>query len=225
MVSIDALEDAKLVLDTFYNRGYREIDTSANYISSEKRLGETGAASRFTIHTKVFSLTPGDHEPANVVKSINQSLKDLRTSSVETVMLHVADRQTPFEATAKALNDAYQDGKFKRWGFSSYTADEVKRYIDICEEKGYVKPTVYEGQYNAVVRGFEEELFPLLREHNIAFFAFRYVSTRCAVVNSTLTFDFSPAAGGLFTDHTSTSDRWIGNVRLLSSPPRVPTMN
>lgn len=91
------------------------------------------------------------------------------------MFLHVPDRQTPFEDTAKAMNEAFEQGKFKKFGLSNYTATETKQYIDICEREGYVKPTVFQGHYNAVGRSGEKELFPLLRKHNIAFFAFRKV--------------------------------------------------
>lgn len=161
------------MLDAFYERGYRELDTASNYISSEERLGQVGAPARFTIHTKVHSGEPGEHEPFKVAQSINKSLEDLQTSSVETMFLHVPDRQTPFEDAARAINDAFKEGKFKRFGLSNYTEAEVQQFLDICEDKGYVKPSVYQGHYNPVVRGGEKELFPLLRKHNMSFFAFR----------------------------------------------------
>lgn len=129
------------------------------------------------MHTKVHSGTAGDHEPAKITQSIEKSLAYLKTSTLETVFLHVPDRQTPFKDTAKAINDAIQQGKVKNFGLSNYSAAEVKQFIDICEEMGYVKPSVYQGHYNAVVRSGEKELFPLLREHNIAFFAYRYASS------------------------------------------------
>jgi aflatoxin B1 aldehyde reductase len=165
-------------LDVFYSRGYRHIDTAHDYSpnapgTSETRLGQAGAASRFTIHTKVHSGQPGDHEPSKINLSIERSLDALQTSTVETMFLHVPDRQTPFEDTTAALNDALQQGKFKSFGLSNYTAAEVQRFIEICEQKGYAKPSVYQGHYNAITRGGEKELFPLLRKHNIAFFAYR----------------------------------------------------
>jgi aflatoxin B1 aldehyde reductase len=64
-------------------------------------------------------------------------------------------------------------GKFKAFGLSNYTAAEVEEILRICDEGGFRKPTVYQGQYNAIVRGGEEELFPLLRKHGIAFYAWR----------------------------------------------------
>lgn len=161
------------VLDTFYERGYRDLDTSRLYPGSEVRLGRAKAASRFAIHTKVQSGQPGDHEPAKLQNSIEQSLVDLQTTSVETMFLHIPDRKTPFEEVAKVMNDAIRQGKFRRFGLSNYSAAEVKQFIDICKKNGYTTPSVYQGHYNALVRGGEKDLFPLLREHSIAFFAYR----------------------------------------------------
>lgn len=89
------------------------------------------------------------------------------------MFLHVPDRKTPLEDTSKAMDDAFRQGKFKKLGLSNFTPGEVQRYIDICNQYGYVKPSVYEGHYNLVVRGGEKELFPLLRENEISFFAYR----------------------------------------------------
>ena len=38
--------------------------------------------------------------------------------------------------------------------------------------KGYVLPTVFQGNYNPVARHYDTTLFPLLRELNIAFYAY-----------------------------------------------------
>ncbi|KAI3323570.1 Aldo/keto reductase [Xylariaceae sp. AK1471] len=189
----DDKEDVRAILDAFHGRGYKHLDTAHGYLGSEERLGQVEAASHFTIDTKVRSGNPGDHEPSKIDLSIEESLSRLKTSTVETLYLHMPDRQTPFEVTAKAMNIAFQQGKFKKFGLSNFSAAEAQKMIEICEREGYVKPSVYQGHYNAIVRGGEKELFPLLRQHNIAFFA------------------YSPAAGGLFTGNagtSTTSARW-----------------
>jgi aflatoxin B1 aldehyde reductase len=48
----------------------------------------------------------------------------------------------------------------------------LEEWLAIAEAQGYVKPSVYQGQYNLLCRGFETSLFPLLRKHNIKFNAF-----------------------------------------------------
>ncbi|KAI0484641.1 Aldo/keto reductase [Xylariaceae sp. FL0804] len=194
IVHFDRSEDVRTVLDIAYERGIREIDTAANYPTSELRLGQNNAPVRFAISTKVAGGGErGSHEPDKVEASIKKSLEELGVDSVDTFYLHVPDRQTPLEDVMKVMNDSHKKGQFKRLGVSNYSAAEVTRMLEICEEKGYVKPTAYQGQYNAIARGGEKELFPLLREKGIAFYA------------------YSPAAGGLFSGQagkTSDSARW-----------------
>ncbi|EXF84531.1 aflatoxin B1 aldehyde reductase member 2 [Colletotrichum fioriniae PJ7] len=209
----DTEQDVQALLDDFYSRGYNHLDTARDYSpnvpgASESRLGKAKGASRFTIHTKVHSADPGDHLPTKLELSIDQSLRDLQMPTVETMFLHFPDRHTPFDETIKAMDTALKQGKFKKYGLSNYSATEVQRVLDICERHGYRKPSVYEGHYNAIVRGGEKELFPLLRKHHMAFYA------------------YSPAAGGLFSGHTASSGRWksdnfLGNVYtyLYRKPP------
>lgn len=49
----------------------------------------------------------------------------------------------------------------------------LSEFIEICDRNGYIKPSVYQGQYNLVCRGSEDTLFPTLRKHGIVFNAFR----------------------------------------------------
>ena len=110
-MGFDSVKDAAALLGAFHRRGYNEIDEARNCSphapgSSEVRLGQAGAASRFTIHLKVRSLQHGDHEPSNIDLSIEETLDALETSAVETIFVHVLDRRTPFEDTAGAMNNA-----------------------------------------------------------------------------------------------------------------------
>lgn len=78
----DSEQDVQSLLDAFHGRGHRHLDTARDYSpsvqgASESRLGQAGSASRFTIHTKVHSTDPGDHQPANLELSIGKSLSDL----------------------------------------------------------------------------------------------------------------------------------------------------
>lgn len=52
-------------------------------------------------------------------------------------------------------------------------ADQVQKIVTICEEDGFVRPSIYQGQYSAIVRSREKELFPCLRKPNLAICAWR----------------------------------------------------
>ena len=162
------------ILNAFKSRGYKDIDTSRLYPpgnagASEAMLGKLEASSTFNIHTKVS----GVHQADRIALSIQESFDALQTDHVETMFLHVPDRKTPFKETLGAMHAACQDGKFNNYGISNYTADEVQQILEICDAKGYSKPSVYQGHYNVITRGAEEKLIPLLHKHNVAFQVYR----------------------------------------------------
>ncbi|KAF4971406.1 hypothetical protein FZEAL_9857 [Fusarium zealandicum] len=184
MARFDSPDEVNRVLDAFAARGYHQIDTARAYSplaggSSEPRIGAVKAGDRFAIDTKVMS-GPGCHTKAEILKEIDISLEALKVKQINIEYLHVPDRTTKFEEACEAMDQAIKEGKIKHWGLCNYSAEEVQRMLEICEQHGFVKPIVYQGQYNPLVRGGEKELFPLLRQHGMAFYA------------------FSPAAGGFF---------------------------
>jgi len=100
---------------------------------------------------------------------------------VDVFYLHCPDSKTSLSETLGAVNEAFQLGYFKRFGLSNFFAEEVQNVYDLAKEKGYVLPTVYQGNYNPVARLQETLLFPTLRKLGIAFYA------------------YSPLAGGFLT--------------------------
>jgi aflatoxin B1 aldehyde reductase len=57
-------------------------------------------------------------------KSLDASLSALGAGSVDLWYLHAPDRTVPLEETAKAVNELFQEGKFKRWGVSNFMSWE-----------------------------------------------------------------------------------------------------
>ena len=57
-------------------------------------------------------------------------------------------------------------------GVSNFSDSMVEEWLSIAEQEGLVRPSVYQGQYNLLCRGYEDSLFPLLRKHKIAFNAY-----------------------------------------------------
>ena len=86
--------------------------------------------------------------------------------------IHAPDRQAPLGETLEGINELYQAGKFKYFGLSNFRADEVETVIQLARQKQFVLPTVYQGNYNPLSRKQEIELFPTLRKHNLAFYAY-----------------------------------------------------
>lgn len=133
------------------------------------------AGKRFTIDTKASYAGDHPHTKDKIIENVDISVKELGIPQVNVYYLHMPDRNTPLEEAVAGMNEAHKAGKIKQFGVSNHSPAEVEEIVKIAEEKGYIKPTVYQGQYNAIVRGGERDLFPVLRKHNIAFYAYRWV--------------------------------------------------
>jgi aflatoxin B1 aldehyde reductase len=110
------------------------------------------------------------------------SLKALKAKKVHIFYLHAPDRNVPFEETFKALDELHKEGYFEKLGLSNFMSWEVAYANEICIQNGWIRPTVYQGVYNAFQRSVEAELFSCLRKYQMGFFA------------------FSPTAGGFLTN-------------------------
>ncbi|KAM0195727.1 hypothetical protein ACHAPI_006279 [Fusarium lateritium] len=190
MARFDTPDQVSAFFDVFAKRGFNQIDTGAAYspqapYSSEPRIGAASAGDRFKIDTKADWFQ--GHTKESVSRDIDTSLKNLKIDQINIYYFHVSDRKNPPGPAIEAIDQAYKDGKIKAWGISNYRADEVQQTIYICEERGFVKPSVYQGMYNPVARSGEKELFPLLRKYGIAFYG------------------YSPAAAGFFAGSHKTA--------------------
>ncbi|KAK9451751.1 NADP-dependent oxidoreductase domain-containing protein [Limtongia smithiae] len=169
---------AKEFLDTFKSAGANVVDTAYAYPGgfngeSETFLGILEAEKHgFVLDTKVRSFETNAHTPESIIASVDEQFARLRVSKVRTLYLHCPDRSTPYEDTHRAMNELYKLGKFERFGLSNFRASEVEVFVNLAEEHNWVRPTVYQGIYNIVSRLNEQDLFPVLRKHNINFFAF-----------------------------------------------------
>ncbi|KAH6988322.1 aflatoxin B1 aldehyde reductase member 2 [Ilyonectria sp. MPI-CAGE-AT-0026] len=167
---ITSLDEFNDCLDLFQKRGYHEVDTARLYVggkqeafSKDARWKERG----LSMATKWYPMGQGSHRAEIVKAKCEESLRELGTDSVDIFYLHAPDRSTPFAETFKALDDLHRQGKFKRLGLSNFSAFEVAEVVTLCNERGWVRPTIYQGIYNAITRGIEGELIPCCRRYGI----------------------------------------------------------
>lgn len=177
---IHDLKDAGVMLDTFQRHGGKTIDTARVYAqgSSEEYLGELDWQGRgLAVDTKLYpNIADGTgkmtHSAKDLRTYLEESLKALKTDNIDLWYLHGPDRNTPYEETFRTCNELHKEGKFNRLGLSNYMAWEVAYISDMCISNGWIRPTVYQGVYNAIHRTVEMELFPCLRHYGIIFYAF-----------------------------------------------------
>lgn len=176
------VESVQEVLTLLKDLKVSQIDTAARYPPinpgmSEKLLGSAHAASQgFSFGTKIL-MGPGDGsgelERSAIQKSLYGSLERLGVNQVDVLYIHRPDPRTPLKDQAAALDNEYKNGKFKRLGVSNFSPELLQDYIQLCDENGLVKPSVYQGDYNVITRGMEKTLLPLLRAQGMSYYAFR----------------------------------------------------
>ncbi|BFZ56077.1 hypothetical protein PYCC9005_003119 [Savitreella phatthalungensis] len=185
------VDGAKEILTTFASHGYDEIDTARVYCEgeTERYLKEVGWKTEFgfTLATKVYPMKGDEHDPANLRALLETSISTLGDTP-DIFYLHAPCWGKDFEPTLAEIDKLHREGKFKTFALSNFTAWQVAEVSILCREKGWVRPTLYQGMYNAITRAIEPELVVACRKYSLDIVV------------------YNPIAGGLLTNRVFTID-------------------
>jgi aryl-alcohol dehydrogenase-like predicted oxidoreductase len=184
-------DESRRVLDAFLEAGGNFIDTANIYTNgtSETLLGEflEGRRDSTVLATKYTNTMPGTDPNAggnqrkNMMRSVEASLKRLRTDYIDLYWLHVWDRLTPLEEVMRAFDDLVRQGKILHAGVSDMAAWAVARANTLAELRGWSPFVGLQIEYSLVERTVERELLPMAKELGVGVTA------------------WSPLAGGVLT--------------------------
>jgi aflatoxin B1 aldehyde reductase len=195
-------KDAQDMIETFAEYGYSELDTAYVYNEgeSERLIGDAlqNLNRQFSIATKVNPRITGRLDKDAVLSQFSESLQRMKLSHVDILYLHFPDPNTPVESALEACAQLQQDGKFGELGLSNFPAWLVAETYNICKQRGWVLPTIYQGLYNPLSRHAERELNRALDYYGMRFYV------------------YNPLAGGLMTDKYK--DKEIKGGRFTNRP-------
>ncbi|GKZ83518.1 hypothetical protein AnigIFM56816_008613 [Aspergillus niger] len=63
------------------------------------------------------------------------------------------------------------------FGISNFQPDLLQKFLAICDANGYVKPSIYQGDYIAINHGIGKKLLPIVRKYEIAYNACRVLAS------------------------------------------------
>jgi aryl-alcohol dehydrogenase-like predicted oxidoreductase len=166
-------EESEKIFRTFVDQGGNFIDTSVNYTdgTSEKLLGDftQGDRDRLVIATK-YSLTTRKTDPnaggnnrKNMMRSLETSLKRLKTDYIDLYYLHMWDYTTPIEEVMHSLDDIVKSGRVRYIGVSDTPAWVVSRANMLAEARGLTPFISLQIPYSLADRDPERELLPMAR--------------------------------------------------------------
>ena len=105
-------------------------------------------------------------KPETMRRSIEGSLKRLRTEYIDLYYLHRVDPDTPIEEVAETMKLLQQEGKIRHWGVSEAGVQTIRRAHAVFPL------TAVQIEYSMWWREPEKELLPTLEELGIGFVPF-----------------------------------------------------
>jgi aryl-alcohol dehydrogenase-like predicted oxidoreductase len=156
-------------------RGVTFFDTAEVYgpFTNEELVGEALVtlrkkvviATKFGIKNKDGKQIQ-DSRPEEIRKSVEGSLKRLRTNYIDLYYQHRVDPNIPIEEVAGTIKELINEGKIKHWGLSEAGVKTIRRAHAV------LPLTAVESEYSLWWRRPEEELIPTLEELGIGFVPF-----------------------------------------------------
>jgi aryl-alcohol dehydrogenase-like predicted oxidoreductase len=172
-------EESRRVFETFAEAGGTFIDTAVNYTNgrSEELLGQFLGSERdhFVVATKYSGedvdnpdLNQGGNGRKNMVFSVEQSLRRLKTEYVDVYYLHVWEYTTPLDEVLRAADDLVRQGKVLHFAFSDSPSWIVSEAVARTELRGWSRPIAVQVPYSLTRRDVERNTLPMAEYHDLA---------------------------------------------------------
>jgi aryl-alcohol dehydrogenase-like predicted oxidoreductase len=171
-------EESRRIFDAFAEAGGNFID-AANYYTagtSERFVGEFVAsergryviATKYTLNMRPDDPNSGGNHRKNMVQSLEESLKRIRTDYLDLYWVHAWDPMTPLEETLRALDDMVRAGKILYAGISDAPAWVVSRANTLANLMGWSAFAGLQIPYSLIERTPERELLPMANALDLA---------------------------------------------------------
>ncbi|XXY33873.1 aldo/keto reductase [Sorangium sp. So ce233] len=171
----DVAEATRLV-DISLEAGLNMFDSADVYSDglAEEILGQAikGRRDQVIISTKAtFRMGAGPNDVGSsrhhLVRSIEGSLRRLRTDYIDLFQLHAFDALTPIEETLGTLDDLVRAGKIRYLGCSNFSGWHLMKSLALSEKYGLSRYVAHQAYYSLIGRDYEWELMPLALDQKV----------------------------------------------------------
>ncbi len=170
-------DESKKIFDAYVERGGNFIDTANGYTNgqSEEIVGNLLGADRdrFILATK-YTFNPTSDDPnaggnhrKSLVRSLDASLKRLKTDYIDVYWLHAWDFTTPVEEVLRALDDQVRAGKILYPAVSDTPAWIAAEANTIARLRGWTPFYALQVEWNLIERTVERDLVPMARAFDL----------------------------------------------------------
>jgi aryl-alcohol dehydrogenase-like predicted oxidoreductase len=170
-------ESSRPIIKHALENGINFFDTANSYSdgSSEEIVGRAlrdfARRDEVVVATKVYHQVgdlPEGLSRAQILRSIDDSLRRLNMDYVDLLQIHRWDYNTPVEETLEALNDVVKAGKARFIGASSMHASQFAQALELQAQHGWARFVTMQDHYNLIYREEERDMLPLCYQEEVA---------------------------------------------------------
>jgi aryl-alcohol dehydrogenase-like predicted oxidoreductase len=109
--------------------------------------------------------------------AVDDSLKRLRTDTIDFFQLHVPDPKTPIDETMRAFDDLITQGKIRYIGCSNLPAWQVVEANMTASARGQATFLACQEEYSLLVRDIEKDLLPAMKKFGMGLLPYRPIAS------------------------------------------------
>jgi aryl-alcohol dehydrogenase-like predicted oxidoreductase len=162
------------IMDEFVNAGGNFFDTANIYKlgTSEKIIGDYMShhdrdffvlATKYTLKDNLTNPNASGNNRKNMMRSVEESLKRLKTDFIDVLYLHIWDDITPIDEVLRGLDDLIRQGKVNYAAISDTPAWVVAKGNTLAELMGWSQLIALQIEYSLLQRTPERELIPMAK--------------------------------------------------------------
>ena len=167
-------ETSFAIMDSFASAGGNFLDTANIYKlgSSEKIIGEYISnhdrdyfvlATKYTLMDNRTNPNASGNNRKNMMRSVEESLKRLKTNFIDLLYLHIWDDVTPIDEILRGMDDLIRQGKVNYAAISDTPAWVVAKGNTLAELMGWSQFVALQVEYSLLQRTPERELIPMAK--------------------------------------------------------------
>jgi len=171
-------ETSFAIIDTFAQAGGNFLDTANIYKlgTSEKIIGEYVSnhdrdyfvlATKYTLKDNLTNPNASGNNRKNMMRSVEESLKRLKTDFIDILYLHIWDNITPIDEVMRAMDDLIKQGKVNYAAISDTPAWVVAKGNTLAELMGWSRFVALQVEYSLLARTPERELLPMAKHFGL----------------------------------------------------------
>ena len=171
-------ETSFVIMDAFANAGGNFLDTANMYKlgTSDKIIGEYISshdrdyfvlATKYTLKDNLTNPNASGNNRKNMMRSVEDSLKRLKTDFIDLLYLHIWDDITPIDEVLRGMDDLIRQGKVNYAAISDTPAWVVAQGNTLAELMGWSQFVALQIEYSLLARTPENELIPMAKHFGI----------------------------------------------------------